>query len=83
MTISFEDLCDGVDVCGGSQIQAQVVRDSRVHDGPSSSLHRVVEAGVNDILLRRSRHSSVKLGGGGNGNSASDAAKTSFQGVLL
>ena len=82
VAICLEDLCHRVDVCGGSQVQTQVVRDGCVHDGTGSALHGVVQTRVDNVLLRGSRHSSVEFGRRGDRNSASDAAKPSLEGVL-
>ena len=82
VAIGLENFCDGIDVSGRSKVQSQIVGDGRAHDGPRGPLHRVVEAGVNDILLRCTRHSTVEFGRRGHRDSASDSAETPFQTVL-
>ena len=82
MSVGLEDLEDGVDVGSGAEVQTKVVRDGRVHDGSGGSLHGVVEAGVNDVLLGGTRHATVELGRRGDRDNASNAAEPSLKRVL-
>ena len=82
VTIRLENLCHRVNVCSGSQIQAQVVRDGCVHDGASCALHGIVQTRVDNVLLRSTRHSSVEFSRWGDRNSASDTTEPSLERVL-
>ena len=52
VTVRLEDLFDRVDVCGRAEVQSEVVAHGGDHDGARRTLHRVVQPGVHDVLLR-------------------------------
>ena len=63
VAISLENFPDGVDIRGSPHVEPEVVLRGRVHDGLGRALHGVVEAGVNDVLLRGAGHSVLETGG--------------------
>ena len=58
----LENLEDRIDVGGRAKVETEIVTDCRVHDSASRSLHRVVQAGVNNVLFRSSGHPSIEFG---------------------
>ena len=51
VTISLENLANGIDVSSRAEVKSKVVGHGGIHDGSSASLHGVVEARVNNILF--------------------------------
>lgn len=82
VTVCGEDLLNGVDVGGSSQIQSQVVLHGGLHDGTGRALHRVVQAGVHDVLLGGARDALLEGLRRGHGDAASNTAEASLQGLL-
>lgn len=82
VAVRREDLLDRVDVRGRSQVQAQVVLHRRLHDGPRRPLHRVVQAGVHDVLLTRSGDALLEGLGRRHGDASADTAKATLQRLL-
>ena len=80
--VSLKDLADGVDVGRRPEVEAKVVVDGRVHDGPCCPLHGVVQTRVHNVLLRGTRHSTLKLRRWLHVNPASNPTKPALQGVL-
>lgn len=52
LTVGLENLFNRVDVRGTAEVDAQVVLHGSAHDGLGRSLHGIVQAGVDDVLLR-------------------------------
>ena len=82
ISVGLEDFSDGIDVGSCTQIQPLIVVHSGVHDGPCCPLHGVIKSRVDNVLLRSSRHSALKLCRGCDINGASNTAKAAFKGVL-
>lgn len=82
ITICGEDFFDWINVCGRSQIQAQIVFHGRFHDSTSWTLHRVIQSRMYDILFRCTRNTLLKWFRWSHGYFATNTSKTTFQWFL-
>ena len=82
ISVSLEDLADGIDVSSSAEVKTEVIIHSSVHDGTGSPLHGVVQARVDNVLLRGTRHARLKFPRRSDINLATDSAKAALQGVL-
>ena len=82
ISVSGENLGNRVDIGGSSEVEAKVHLDGSAHDALGGSLHGVVQAGVDNVLLAGSRHSCIELLTGCDLNWTSNAAEPLLKGVL-
>ena len=82
VTISLENFPDGVDVRGSPHVEPEVVLCGRVHDGLGRALHGVVEAGVDNVLLRGAGHSVLEAGGRRHVDLSANAPEPALQRLL-
>ena len=82
ISVGGENLGNGVYIGGGPEIQAQIHLDGSAHDALGSSPHRIVETGVNDVLLAGSRHPRIELRTWVNWNGPSNSAKSLLKRLL-
>ena len=82
ISISGENLGNGVDIGGGSEVKAKVHLDGSAHDALGSPLHGVVQTGVDDVLLAGSGHPGTELRAWVNRDGSSNAAEPLLKRVL-
>lgn len=80
--VGGEDLLDGVDVGGRSQVQAHVVLDGGLHDGSGRAFHGVVQAGVDNVFLRGTGNTFLEGLGRRHRDAAAHLSETAFQRLL-
>lgn len=82
VAVGLEDLLDRVDVRGRAQIQSQVVLHGGLHDGTSRSLHGVVQAGVDNVLLGSTGNALLEGGRRRHRDLAADVTEAALQRLL-